>query len=195
MRHVAEKHHAELAKFLAAGDFVHDGNDIIIHGSARGSGIYRTTVNGKADAEFHNLMVAEGLLYLLQAGLANATRYASWYLALYSGAVTPTANWTAANFAATASEITSGTEGYSNATRPQWVPVNASGVLTNTAAKAEFTIVATGTININGAALLSANAKGATSGVLLSAGRYPTTKVLSNTEVFGCEYDATLTDS
>lgn len=196
MRHIAPKFYAAIAAFLAAGDFKKSDGGILVHDGIMARGRYVHSVNGQDERVDHNLIPSAGILHILDVTLRNQTQNAAWYIAPYSGAVTPAANWTAANFAANATEITSGTEGYSETTRPQWVPAAAaSGKISNLAAKASFTIVATTTLNINGAGLLSANAKGATSGVLVSASRFGATRVVNNGDTWECGYEVELTDS
>ena len=88
-------------------------------------GLYEHRVNGGAWAADYNLLPTEGLTYI--ASLFGAgTKLTPWYIALYAGAYSPAAGLTAANFTATASEITSGAEGYSEANRVAWVPGTAS---------------------------------------------------------------------
>ena len=73
--------------------------------------------------------------------------------------------------------------------------VAAAGAINNLVAKANFTIVCTTTLNLNGAGLLSANAKGATSGVLVSASRWAAVRVVNNGDTWECGYEIALTDS
>lgn len=139
-----------------------------------------------------NLVPTEGLNHILMVALSNTAKLNTFYLALYSGNYTPTAALTAANFTATATEIVSGTEGYSEATRQTWVPViTAAGVMDNYASKAVFTIATATSLTIRGAALLSASAKGATTGVLISAARYAQDRIEYDTNVYNLGYRVT----
>lgn len=142
-----------------------------------------------------NLIPTEGLTYL--AGLLGATaKISTWYMALYSGAYTPAAGLTASNFASTASEITSASEGYTEANRVTWSPDAASaGAINNNSTPASFTIETASTLTVNGAALLSAQAKGATTGTLLSATRFASARSLNDGDVFEIKYSVTLTSS
>ncbi|MGL4233691.1 MAG: hypothetical protein ACRCWJ_20155 [Casimicrobium sp.] len=195
MRALATKFYKDVARFIGRGDYVETDSGLLVHGAIKASGLYVHTVNGEDERRDHNLVPAAGILHFLEVTLRNQARFASWYVAPYSGAVTPAANWTAANFAATASEITSGTEGYSEATRQQWVAAAAAaGKISNLASKASFTIVATSTININGAGLLSDQAKGSTTGALISASRFAATRVVNNGDTWECGYEIELTD-
>jgi hypothetical protein len=190
------KHTSDVAKFIKDGDYEETVDGLLIHRSIMARGSYVHTVNGQDERTDHNLIPAEGILYLLGAGLGATSKEAAFYLALFSGAVTPAANWTAANFTANASELTSQSEGYSGANRPVWTPgAAAAGKIGNLASRATFNIVATSTINVTGAALLSAQARGATTGVLVSASRYASTRVLNGGDTFELGYEVELTDS
>jgi hypothetical protein len=192
-----EKHAREIAGFLNRGDFEHTEDGLIIHSSIRARGKYTHSVNGGQDERIDfNLIPAQGIAYFLNVGLGAGAKLSNWYLAPFSGAVNPAANWTAANFAANASEITSNSEGYSNLTRPQWVPgAAAAGVIGNLSNRAVFNIVCTSTLNISGIGMLSGNAKGGVDGVLVSASRYNSVRVVNNGDAFEVGYEVELTDS
>lgn len=142
-----------------------------------------------------NILPTEGLNNVLDVWIGAAPKPAGWYIALYSGAVSPAANWTANNFAANATEITSQTEGYSEATRPQFVAagVAAGGVIDNIGNEAAYTIVCTTSINVNGVGFLSSNARGGTAGVLGSAARYGAVRTLQNGDAYEVGYRTTFT--
>lgn len=136
-----------------------------------------------------NLVPTEGLNHILMVALSNTAKLNNFYLALYSGNYTPTAALTAANFVATATEIVSGTEGYSEATRPVWTPtITSAGVMDNYAAKADFTIVTATSLTIRGAAVLSDAVKGATTGVLISAAKFTADRVEANGNTYSLGY-------
>ncbi|HHX6996677.1 TPA: hypothetical protein ACVGN8_000215 [Pseudomonas aeruginosa] len=183
-------------KALEQGDYIITESGLIFpRDGLKASGVYFDSVNGGLDArESPNLLPDQGLTDILATYFGATAKKAGWYLALYSGAVSPAANWTAANFSATASEITSATEGYSNANRPTWTPGAAAGnAIDNLAAKAVFNIVCTTSIEVNGAALLSSNGKGSTSGVLASAARYAQPRQLYSGDSYELGYRVTLT--
>jgi hypothetical protein len=191
------KHQKEIKRFIADGDFEVTDGGILVHSAAMIRGRYITSVNGKDEEVSPNLLPSQGILYILGAAFDDeVAAIDAWYLAPYSGAVSPQSTWTAANFTATATEITSGTEGYSNATRPQWTPTAAAaGVISSTTARATFTITCTTSINISGIGLLSSNVKGGTSGILASATRYDNVRVVNNGDAFEVGYEVELTDS
>jgi len=128
---------------------------------------------GERPESADNLVTIEGLNYLLDAALRGGQAQTQFYLALFGGAYTPQGDLTAADFAATAQEFVSPTEGYTQATRALWQPgVVSSGALDSSANMAEFTIASAGVLTIRGAALLSEQTKGGTSGVLVSMARF-----------------------
>lgn len=142
-----------------------------------------------------NLLPTEGLTYLMSL-LGAGTKLTPWYIALYAGAISPAAGWVASGFTATASEITSGSEGYSEANRVTWTAGTASaGAISNTASPAEFTIVTATQLTVNGIGMLTAQAKGATTGTLLSATRFASARLLNNTDLFHVKYTLGLTSS
>ncbi|RGD90572.1 MULTISPECIES: hypothetical protein [unclassified Acinetobacter] len=141
-----------------------------------------------------NLVVTEGLAHILNTALGSTAKAAGYYLALFSGATAPAANWTAANFASVASEIVSTTEGYTNATRPEWTPANTTtGSIDNMSATASLTIATTSTLNVTGAALLTNSTRGGTSGVLISATKFSATRTFQSGDVYQVGYRLSLT--
>ena len=138
-------------------------------------GVLRHTHTGASGAEDvavdPNLLVNEGLNYLLNAALGGASPVAAFYIAPFSGNVTPAASWTGANFAANATEFTA----YSNGTRLPWTtaPSTAQSIGNSAAVAASTaTFNAGGPYNVYGVGLLQASAKGATTGVLVAAVRF-----------------------
>ena len=188
------KHAAEFLADLRAGHFQSTPQGIVFpEKSVRAHGYYYHSVNGRDLQVDHNIIPDAAILSILNVYFGGTAKLPAWYLALFSGAVTPGANLTAANFAATLTEITSNTEGYSEATRPQWTPDPASGgSIDNLSAKAQFTIVASSSITVEGGALVSDNTKGGTSGVLGSAGRFANARQLFNGENFELGYSVSL---
>jgi hypothetical protein len=119
-----------------------------------------------------NIMPGEGLNHILNTVLKGGAQYSAWYLGLYEGSYTPTAADTAAAFPAAAIESTSyGTN------RVAFVGgAVASGACDNHNSRAEFTMSANKTIY--GGFLVSSQPVSSTSGVLLSAVRFASPKVL-----------------
>lgn len=187
----------DVKRFVRNGDFVATPEGVLIHGCILARGHYVHSVNGRDVRRDHNLVPTEGITYFLTVGLtAGQAKLSAWFLAPYSGNVDPAANWTAANFAGLATEITSATEGFSNTTRPVWTPGTVTaGVLGNLAAKAVFNIVCTTNVNIAGAGLLSNNTRGGTSGTLASASRFASVRSVYNGDAFELGYEVELIDS
>jgi len=140
-----------------------------------------------------NTISAEGQLYLLSVGLAGQTAEANWYLTLWQNAVTPAESWTAANFATTAGENTSTTEGWTG-NRQAWTPdTPLAEPMGNDANPAVFNIVTASSVTFQGAALLSSPTRGGTTGVLMSAAVFPSgARTLYNGDTYRLVYRESL---
>jgi len=163
---------------------------------ALAAGRFFCRVNGGEWEETPNLVPLEGRTHLLAVSLGASPKAAGYYVALYGGAITPAENWAAENFAAVAGEIISSSPGYVEPTRPQWVPGQArDGVIDSLASPARFTFAAPGgaTLEVNGCALLSAEGKGSTTGVLIAASRFAAPRVFQDTDTFDVGYRIALT--
>lgn len=159
-------------------------------------GEYFGRVNGgEWRKEGDNLIVLEGLAHILSVAFGQTAKPAGYYLALFSGATAPAANWTAANFAAVASEIVSMTEGYTSPTRPVWTPPasTATGSIDNMASIASVTMATAGTLNVTGAAMLTNSTRGGTTGALISATKYPVARTFQNGDTYDIGYRVSLT--
>lgn len=122
-----------------------------------------------------NIVVNEGLNHLLDVLLHGSTQVNPWYIGLFEGNYTPLASVTAATITAASTECTA----YDESTRAEYVEAAASSQsTTNAASKATFTMNATKTVY--GAFMVSASAKSATTGTLLSAARFGTAKSLAD---------------
>lgn len=192
------KHAKDIARFIRNGDYQYTDGGILIHNAIMAhAGRYIHSVNGGQDLRIDtNLIPAEGIAHVLNTVWGAEAKVATWYVALFGGNVTPASTWTAANFTANATEITSTSEGYSESTRQEFVDAPASaGVLGNLAARATFTINCTSTLNVYGAALLSSNVRGGTTGILSSACRFAAVRTLSDGDSYELGYEVELTDS
>jgi hypothetical protein len=143
----------------------------------------------------HNLVPDEGLIHMLNVvlkGPAGAgTQITLWYLMLHSSASTPLASHDADNYNSLLNEITSPTEGYSEATRVLWAGDAVDGGTTevvNSTTPATFTIVTASALVVNGAGLVSVSTKGSQAGVLLSVGKFTAARNLSDTDEFNLKY-------
>ena len=199
MENSLKKHAGEFTAALASHKYERTGDGRGLYfpkAKAFISGTYIHDVNGQDERADPNLLPDEGLMYLLTVGLYNGTKLPTWNLALYAANYTPLANLTAASFPATASEITSNTEGYTEATRRVWTPsAPSANMIDNLANKAAFTIATASSLTVNGAALLSESAKGAVTGKLVSATKFAAARTLYNTDVFNLAYRVQLTSS
>lgn len=160
------------------------------------SGEYFERINDGEWMRSKNLITKEGLIDVLNTYfIANKAKPSGFYLALFSGATAPAANWTAGNFAAVANEITSMTEGYTSATRPQFNPTSATDqtYIDNLANTARLTIATTSELNVTGTALLTNSARGGTTGVLVSATKYAAARTFQNGDTYDVGYRFALT--
>ena len=183
-----------VAAAMAAGKVEQTEVGVLLPGNVMACGEYFHTVNGEDLRIDKNLLTTQFLNYLLMCGLHTQAKIANWYLALFSGNVTPAVNWTAATFPAAGSEIVSGTEGYSQANRPLFNGTAAAGnqIDNLTGGKAAFTIVTATSLIVRGAALASDQLKGSTNGVLASASRFAADRTLFNGDNFELGYRVTL---
>lgn len=185
----------ELAADLASERFdITDDGIYFPRQSILAAGEYFDRINGGQWMRTPNLLPTEGLAHLLNVALGSTAKPAGYFLALFSGAASPAANWTAASFAAAASEIVSLTEGYTSATRPAWTPANtATGAIDNLGAVASVTIATASQLNVTGAAMLTTNSRGGTTGALVSATKYAAARVFQNGDTYDIGYRVSLT--
>lgn len=130
---------------------------------------------GKVIDEFEskNVVVNEGLNYLLNTALDGLAAQTAWYIGLFTGNYVPLATDTAATIPTSATE----TAAYTSATRPVWTPPNGGATaqeIDNSASKATFTMNAAAAVY--GAFLISSNTINnttvATAGVLFAASQF-----------------------
>lgn len=180
---------------LEAGRFEESEGSIYLpnHG-LKASGEYFDRVNGGEWQTTQNLVVNEGLSHLLNVALGGKAKPAGYYLALFSGATAPAANWTAANFKDVSAEIVSMTEGYTNATRPQWACTDTNtNSIDNFASVAKVTIATSSQLTVTGAAMLTNNVRGGTSGTLISASKYTAPRVFQDGDEYEIGYRLSFT--
>ena len=188
-----KRHAAEFLRYLRNFQFerTDDGGLLFPKASVIAKGAYYDSINGAPfQLAGHNLVVNQGLEHFLGVTLTGVSAAANWYVAIFNGAATPAATWTAANCAANATEIT--TE-YDEANRQVWTPDaidNGDSSVDNDTSPAQFTINAA--LNVEGAALLSSNTKGGTAGLLLSATAYAATRVLADGDDYAVRYGVDL---
>lgn len=138
----------------------------------------------------HNLMPEEGRNHAVSVITKGATQVPTWYIGLFEGNYVPVDSDKASTFPSNATECTA----YLPATRVEFVEgAVAAGVVENTASRAEFTATAAKTIY--GAFLVSAQAKGAVTGVLMSAARFTAPKTLQIDDVLRVTASFSLTSA
>ena len=114
---------------------------------------------------FDNIVVDEGLEYLLKAGLSNeVSAVALWYVGLLNTGASPAAGWTAASLAAV------DFVDYDEDPLPTWAAGSVASKSVSNTTPADFTINAPGTIA--GAYVISTNVKATPGGTLYSAGTF-----------------------
>lgn len=188
---------SDFARQIKNGKYERTDSGILLErNSVKIEGFYIEGVRGQPLMRHKNLIPDAGILHILMVALGATAKPAGYYLAPFSGGTSPAAGWTAANFPANASEITSLTEGFSNVTRPACTfGTAAAGAIDNYSALAAFAVVCTTQITVTGLGLLTVNTRGGTTGVLASAVKFGTSRVLNNGDTWDAGYQVQLTDS
>lgn len=119
-----------------------------------------------------NRMVTEGLIHILNTSLGGQSQISQYYLAPFSGNVTPAADWKGSTFTSQATEFTA----YTAPSRLPWTttPATAVASLGNSAALLDSTIEFNpgGPYNLYGLGLVAAQNKSGTTGPLVAATRF-----------------------
>lgn len=194
------KHRAEIGRHLRNGNYEQTPGGILIDQggmNALANGAFMHTVHradGTIDRHIDpNLVVNEGLDYLLNAAFAGTAAITAWYVALFSGNVNPAPGWNGANWVAAATEQVA----YASTTRPAWTLPGATTTqsIGNSGSEAMFEFTGAGN-NVYGAALVSASAKGATSGKLFAATKFSAPRLaLAAPDKLGVQYVVTAQDA
>jgi hypothetical protein len=158
-------------------------------------GTYVVQTNDEPWEAIPNLIVTEGLAHILSIALGGKAKSAAYFIALFAGTSAPAADWTASNFAATANEIVSQTEGYNAATRLAWTAPSsvAAAAIDNFASPAQAVIATASSLNVTGLALLTHGTRGGTAGELISASKFPAVRSFQNGDEFRIGYRFELT--
>ena len=137
-----------------------------------------------------NLVVNQGLNYLLSSALAGGAQITSWYIALFSGNYTVLATDVASGIASNATEIAS--TDFTGAARQAWT-ANSSTVTgestSNSSSQASFTFSASKTI-YGGFLISSATCQG-TSGTLFSGAQFGAAKSVVSGDILLLTYTYT----
>lgn len=184
----------EMLRALAMQGFTPSQSEGALDGSMPVMGVFELEHrrNGKLIGRdiASNIVTTEGLNHILSTVVAGGSAVSPWYIALFEGNYTPVAGLTAATFTASATECTA----YDEAARVAYVEGTPSGgVIDNSASRAVFTMNATKTIY--GGALLSVSTKSSTSGTLLAAARFSSSRAVVVADELSVRYSLTLTSS
>lgn len=184
----------EMLRALAGLGFTPSQSEGALDGSMPVMGVFELEHrrNGKLIGRdiASNIVTTEGLNHILSTVVAGGSQVSPWYVALFEGNYTPVAGLTAATFTAAATECTA----YDEAARVAYVEGTPSGgVVDNSASRAVFTMNATKTIY--GGALLSVSTKSSTSGTLLAAARFSSSRAVVDDDELSVRYSLTLTSS
>ena len=120
------------------------------------------------------MITNQGLNHALDVLLHGTAQTTTWYFVPFTSNYTPTTADTAADFPGAAGEAIAQ---YVEGTRPAFVEGAASGQVAGNTGN-EATITAASAVTIYGVGLSSVATKGAVTGVLLCAARFPTPKTL-----------------
>lgn len=155
-----------------------DENDLLVANIKFNNYLDVWAPDGLGWQRYKNTVVTEGKNHLLDVVLHSSTANATWYVAPYSGNVSPSSTLTAATFNSTVTELGAS---YSESTRVAYDEVAASSGSTNNNASPATITAATDNVTIYGAGLLSTSTKQTTAGVLFAASKYSTARVLAAT--------------
>lgn len=155
-------------------------------------GVFGASVDGGPTAWGDNAVTNEGINAMMATFFNQQAQPTGWYIAPFTNNIAPTNALTAATFTSTQGEYT----GYTQTARQQWAPdaVPTAQVVQNSVAPAVFTIGASAT-TVYGAALLTASAKSATTGVSAAAGLFGTANVLNPGSQLSVQYALSMTAS
>lgn len=148
-------------------------------------------VNGQDEQVDPNIVTTQGMNHLLSSLVVGFGLIQPWYIAPYTGSITPVVGTTALTFDTVCTELTQ----YDEATRQLW-SVDALGagvVLQNDASRANFTINAS--VTATGCGILSAPTKESTSGVLLAYANFNAPRVLVDDDILTIRYTITASSS
>lgn len=162
------------------------GGKILGAGKYRGQIIRKGIIIDEFDVD--NLVVNQGLNYILGAGLAGGSVITTWYLGLFSGNYTVLATDTAATIAANSTEVTAYTAG----ARQTWTP-NSSTVTgqstSNSSAVASFTF--NNTVTVYGGFMVSSATIGGTGGSMFSGAQFGSSKSVVSGDILQLTYTFT----
>lgn len=135
-----------------------------------------------------NLLTQEGVAHKNSVAFAGGAAQTLWYIGLFTGNYTPLVTVTAATISTLSTEAVA----YTPANRVQWVPVNdlVGLAVNNNASPAVFKLTADQTFY--GAFLVSSNVRNGTTGVLMSASRFPAARTYYSGDEISIKYSLTV---
>ena len=134
-----------------------------------------------------NIVVNQGLNYILDAALSGGTVNTTHYVGLFSNNYTPIASTLVTN-------LTEVNAKYDELTRPTWTEAGASSQsISNSASPASFTFNASETVY--GAFLISNNTKGGTTGTLIAASKFASARSVIAADVINVTYTLSASSS
>ena len=183
-----------LQKELQTGKFeVTDSGLILPKSKVSIGGVFTTTVNDEDPQPSPNIVVNEGLVYVLNTALSAVSQEASWFIGIFKNNYTPVPADTAATFVLVGSSDEANAE-YDEATRPAYT-VNTSNLanVSNSSSPAAFTMNTAQ--DIYGAFLVSTATKSGTLGVLCAASKFSAVRSLVSSDVLNITYQITIADA
>lgn len=143
--------------------------------------------------ESHNLIVDQGLTHFLDVVMGADAKITTWYVGIFTNNVTPAAADTPAAQLGAAGTYGEGQDADYDVpatNKPEYIDVPAaSNVMSNGASPASFTIAAT--LTIYGAFISSIAAKTATTGTLLAAKKFDSSRAVIDNDILTVQYDIT----
>lgn len=141
--------------------------------------------------EEKNLVVDEGLNYVLNTAFTGGTAATNFYIGLFGGNYSPASTDTAATFPTAASEVISSATSttsvsVSETVRQAWVPSTTTTKIVSNSSAGVFHFTTAG--NVYGAFLVTSNVIGGTSGKLVAASRFTSTRVVAISDVLNITY-------
>ena len=133
-----------------------------------------------------NIVVDEGLNYILDSALSGAAANTTHYVGLFKNNYTPISTNVMSTFPGAGVANEANTE-YNEATRPTWTEAGVSAkTITNSASPAAFTFNTS--VTIYGAFLASNSTKAGTSGNLISAAKFSASRSMLNLDILNITY-------
>jgi hypothetical protein len=156
-------------------------------------GVFSVNKRGEPVEYSKNLVVTEGLNYLLGVAIGKASLASGFYIMPYIGTgLTVQASWVGASVQDVG--VANEWQNYDGSTRPVWnisTQTVSGGAIDTFSTKASFTSSADAQA-VTGAVLVTSAIKGGASTTLIAASNFPSVKNLDDNEVLDIGYGLTL---